>query len=257
MYDKPKVSFVMPGIRPQNWVNVFTSLINAIGNNSFELIIVSPYLLPQELEQYKNIKLVRDFGSPTRCFNIGLEMVEGEILIDVTDDGLFRPTLLSQCITIFENTIKQEPKFILGMVAHESARIYSYNECHINIHAGISSHNIDDSYVFLPTSMIKTEYMRSLGGLDSVFQGTAMAFVDFSIRAQQDAAKIIFTNEVILDITHMPGTTGDHAPIHYAQTEEDEPAFRTKYNSPDYIPIIKIPINNWKNAPSVWARRFK
>ena len=54
----------------------------------FELIIISPYPLPESLEKYKNIKYVRDFGNPTRCHNIGLLLCEAEIITWMADDGI-------------------------------------------------------------------------------------------------------------------------------------------------------------------------
>ena len=64
---KPELSLLMPGIRPERWKDVFESIYEGT-KRSFELIIVSPYRLPEELTKYKNIKHVTDWGNPVRVF---------------------------------------------------------------------------------------------------------------------------------------------------------------------------------------------
>ena len=57
----------------------------------------------------------------------------------------------------------------------------------------------------------------------------------------------------------MPGTSGDHAPVHYAQTEHDEKIFQEIYRDPawkfDAIGNCVF-LDDWKKTPSVWERRF-
>jgi hypothetical protein len=54
----------------------------------------------------------------------------------------------------------------------------------------------------------------------------------------------------------MPGTTGDHAPVHYAQTENDEMLFAVVYSNINSTTRKSIDFDNWQKAPSVWERRF-
>ena len=67
----PELSIILPSIRPERLQKVYDSILKST-SAEFELIIISPYPLPESLEKYKNIKYVRDFGNPTRCHNIGL-----------------------------------------------------------------------------------------------------------------------------------------------------------------------------------------
>ncbi len=72
---KPEISIIMPAIRTDNWIKVYESIQNSTSRN-FELIIGSPYDLPAELRGYKNIKIVKDWGSPTRASQIESMLIE-------------------------------------------------------------------------------------------------------------------------------------------------------------------------------------
>ena len=83
-----------------------------------------------------------------------------------------------------------------------------------------------------------------------------MAFVDFGARAQLDGMEATLTG-VIFECTQFPGTTGDHAPIHHAQLEHDQPLYAKIWRSSSCLERLKIDYNNWEDTPSVWTRRFE
>jgi glycosyltransferase involved in cell wall biosynthesis len=60
--QKPELSIILPSIRPQMLEKVYDSICDSTKSN-FELVIVSPYLLPSYFETKRNVKYVRDFGS--------------------------------------------------------------------------------------------------------------------------------------------------------------------------------------------------
>ena len=83
-----KLSIILPGIRTHNWKSFYNSILDSF-SQSFELIIISPYDLPEDLQEYDNIKIIKDYGSPSRCQQIGLEHCEGEFVTWGADDGEF------------------------------------------------------------------------------------------------------------------------------------------------------------------------
>lgn len=54
----------------------------------------------------------------------------------------------------------------------------------------------------------------------------------------------------------MPSFSGDHGPIHFAQTEHDEDLFKKIWDDPENEERIVIDIDDWKNCPALWERRF-
>jgi len=251
---KPKLSVLLPAIRPNRWDTVYRSIVAGLRSEDFELILVTPYNLPSPLEKYKNIKLVIDYGSPVRCFNIALELAEGKYCTWGADDGTWLPGSLDDCIKQLDRN--SDIKTIMALPQMESQRYYAPDSCKINNIPEISSPLIPDSFVFLPTAIFHTKYLAELGGLDCSYNGHAMAHIDVSIRAQHDGAKVSWYRNVGIHLTHMPGTSGDHAPMHFSQINEDEPLYRSRYKNPEYKIVTKLPLNNWKQSPNIWHHRF-
>ena len=249
-----ELSVLMPAIRTERWLDLYKSIIQST-KRKFELILVSPYKLPEELERRANIKYVKDYGSPNRCFNIALSLAEGKYCTWGADDGLYQPGVLDKAADILENDTNE--KTVVSMATVEAARHYSEEFCFINKHAEISSPYIPDHYRLLALGMLKTDYFRKLGGVNCMFEAHAIAHIDLSIRAQNDDAKFVFLKDIAMRLTHMPGTSGDHAPMHYAQVEHDEDLYRSLYRDKDYKPTNHLDLEHWKNSPHIWTRRFK
>ena len=99
---KPYLSIILPSIRPHRLVSLYHS-ITASTSRSFELIICGPYPLPDELRDIKNIKYVKDYGSPVRASNIAASLCEGEVCTWIADDCLLFENALERCIEEFES----------------------------------------------------------------------------------------------------------------------------------------------------------
>lgn len=259
----PEISIVMPAIRTERWDSFYDSLCLST-KREFELIIVGPYSPKGKLESLKNIKYIKDFGCPTRCLNIGLLMCEGPIFFGpMADDAILRPGMLDKIVDFF---LSQEENFrnIVSCRSVEgpngTEKILQPTEYYqVNGSPVTSSPLIPNDWLIMNGAIARTSYIQYLGGWDSqLFQGAAMAVTDLAIRAQIDGAKIKLFDDVIFELDHMPGTSGDHAPIHYSQILEDEPKFKQKYTTQELDRISpKIHIMNWRNSPQVWERRFK
>jgi len=248
------LSILMPAIRSERWFDLCRSVVQST-KRKFELILVSPYKLPEKLEKAANIKYIKDFGSPNRCFNIALSLAEGKYCTWGADDGLYQPGVLDKAIDILES--EKDEKVVVSMATIEAARHYSEEFCYINKHPEICSPHIPDNYRLLAVGMFETDYFRKLGGVNCMFETHAIGHLDLSIRAQNDGAKIIFLKDILLRLSHMIGTSGDHAPMHYAQIDHDEVLYRKLYRDKNYKPISCLDIMDWKKSPKIWTRRFE
>jgi len=255
---KCKLSVILPGIRTQNWEKFYNSITNSF-SDSFEVIIISPYELPEEIKHYNNIKLIKDFGSPSRCQQIGLLHSEGEFVTWGADDGYFLENRLDDALQfwITNSTCDKDIvtcKYTEGQnFSPEMLRDDYYRINHAN---GLRSTFIPDEYWILNVGLLKTQYAKDIGGWDAKFEVTTLSHMDFAVRTQRDGSKYFMMETPIFVCDHMPGTMGDHAPVHYAHVEHAEPLFRRIYNSSKSTERIKIEINNWEQTPDVWKRRF-
>ena len=95
MSYKYDVSIMMPAIRTSQWLMMYGSLINACQKYSWELVLVSPFDLPDNMKHFENIKMIKDYGAPSRCAQIGAIACEGEFLYHCVDDAIFLPEVIT------------------------------------------------------------------------------------------------------------------------------------------------------------------
>jgi hypothetical protein len=252
---KPVLSILMPAIRQYNWDKIYDSITEST-NRPFELIIVGPTCLTEKLANKSNVKYLKDFGHPNRCWNLAMLLAEGQYTTWMSDDGFYQTGVLDKVIGILDAEPDNE-KLIVSMATIEAGHHYSESFCYINAQPEMSSPYIPNNFRFLALGTFHTNYLLKLGGLNCIlFETYAMAHKDISIRAQYDGAKIVFLSDIAIIQGHMPGTSGDHAPIHYAQTAHDEIEFKRLYhNSHTYIDLHR-PLDDWKKVSPIWARRF-
>ena len=257
----PEISIILPAIRPNKWIRLYNSILQST-RREFELIIVSPYPLPEGLLAVRNVKYVKDFGSPMRASNIGALLCEGELVTWAADDAVFLEGSLDNNIDILYS---MEPKSIKNVVVSkyfegegEEKPLQPDSYFKINGAPPTSSPHVDENWWIFNVAILYRSFFEELGGWDCSFQACPMGHTDMAVRAQSEGAIVKMTEFPLLDCGHMPGTTGDHAPIHHAQLGDDEPLFQQRYRDPSWKEKVlnHININNWKKSDSVWNKRF-
>ena len=259
--SRPKLSIILPGIRTQNWLSFYDRLEDAF-DDDFELIIISPYELPDSLKGMDDIIFIKDMGSPARCQQIGLANATGEYITWGADDGYFLDGKLTKAVSLLEASATSK-KDILTCKYIEGADTALYEDhmerdeyYKINFSNGLKSKHIPDDYWILNVGIVNTEYAKEIGGWDARFQVTTISHMDFAVRTQRNGSKYIMMEEPIFVCSHMPDMTGDHAPVHVAHLGYDEPLFRKIYNDERSLGRVNIPMDNWKRSPEKWDVRF-
>ncbi len=258
--SKPDLSIIAPSIRPYLLEGMYDSIFHST-KRDFELIIVSPYPLPERLQKAKNVKLVKDWGNPTRCSNIGLLVAEGRYIYGAhSDDAIFIEDSLDDNLTLFEAMGDNEKNALVCKYSESkdfSNKNYQDDRYYqLNVAYQLNPHIIPDKWLIFNSVFLHHSYILKLGGWDARFQVPAIAHADLAARAQFDGANVQLSPYPSVNVDHMEGTSGDHASIHLSQCLEDMPNLQIKYNSPIQSDSILIDVNNWKNTPSVWTRRF-
>ena len=123
-------------------------------------------------------------------------------------------------------------------------------------HKDLRLNGIPQNYKATCHFMMNKDYLLSLGGFDCRFEYIVHPCLDLMFRIQSDGGFIEDSIKEISTCDHMPGHSGDHAPIHDAQQIHDYPIFKKMYENEDVSKRISIDINNWSQQPSVWGRRF-
>jgi len=255
MYD---LSVCLAAIRIKNWERLYNSIVESVGDYKFELTFCGPHTeLPDALKNLENVRCIQDHGPPARAQQASMQEASGRYITWAADDGWFLPNKLSECIEQLDSMDEEKKALVTqyiegGVVALGDAKLGMY--C-MNFHEPIRSPFYPNHFLIFNSVILPTEYFKELGGFDCVFEGTTMAHADFGARAQLDGVKAVLT-DIVFECTQFEGTSGDHAPIHYAPLSHDQPLYRRIWNSSSCLTRIKIDFNNWKKADKIWKRRF-
>lgn len=253
-----KLSVLVPGIRPHNWLKLYKSIEESF-SGEFEVIFVGPYDLPEELEKYDNVSFFKCMRSPIASQQIALIESSGELISWAADDGIYLPGTLDIAVQSLEN----EPYTTIV-----TARYYEGNDPNGNMsddwyytlwnHDTMQLPGVPKTCKMLNCGVINRALLIQLGGWDAYsFQVCPLAYTDFAVRAHKFGSKFILQKEVMFSCGHQPGESGDHGPIHRAQTYRDQPMFSGIYSTPAiYLTRQNISLNNWERSEEVWGERF-
>ena len=259
--NKPELSILMAGFRAHKWKEVYDSILRST-KRTFEFVIVSPHeTLPPELKQYGNIRHFQDFGSPMRAGQIAACMAQSDVWVYLmADDGVYLNDAIDNNVNLLYS-MGDNYKNVVVCPYFEGPngyrKVYQPNEYYLINYHDASRAPVPNNWIGFNNTIIYRKFFEELGGWDCKYETCPMGLVDLAIRAQRNGANAALTNVPIIDFDWCPGDSGDHGPIFYGQTQHDEPLYKETYkNGMDCLPI-KIDMMNWKNAPSVWERRFK
>lgn len=254
------LSILVPSIRTHFWERYYKSLRRSAKKTSFEIVFVSPFTRPTEFNKHYDIKHFQDFGSPTRCAQLGSFDCEGDLLLYHVDDAIFYEDAIDRCVEYFEKNCK--PIDIVNCRYREGV---NFEGQELPLEYWDAKHHdelkplqgIPDSFKISLHPMMRLSYFRELGGFDAAAYIYMHATLDLMFRAQADGAVVHNSPVEVSNCSHLPGMTLDHGPIHLAQTMHDLPVFRSVYGQEhDIAARAKIDINNWTNTPSIWKDRF-
>ncbi len=245
------LSVITPTIRSSNYLQHYlNSLYGSVSNpqEMLEIIFIGPQLDYDTyclLERFPNVKFIKDSGHPNRCQQIGLNIASNKFVHFSADDAIY----FEDCFKPYEECTDKIVTFNYTEAGNIAVEDFSIRRCYP------SSRFIRPEWVILNNALIDRELAQKYN-LDCSFEVTCYGHVDLAVRLQKNNEPIRVVKEPIMACSHMPDITGDHAPVHYAQTEHDQALFVDKYsvNTAD----IFIDHNNFVfRSEKVWSRRFK
>lgn len=253
------VSLIIPAIRTNGWLNFYNSIEKSCKKYLWELILISPFDLPDELKEKNNIKLIKDFGCPTRCLQLGIFEAQGKLCAHTVDDAVLFEDKLDEAIDYYKQNCGYKDVVNLRYREGENYSGQTMRDSYWMAwgHDALRLTGIPQHYKISLHHLLNTDYLIEMGGYDCSFEHANFSNNDLMFRIQADGGKLFDSVSDITTCNHMPDETGDHSPIFKSHNEHDLPLFRQMYSDPDILKKrIKIDINNWASAPSVWTRRF-
>jgi len=250
----PTLSIIIPGIRPYNWEALYASIKNT-SQEDIEVIFVGPFLLPEPLTKYANIKYIKDFGSAVRAQQIGTLFAEGNLITWGADDAIYLPDALDEAITLLKESSKE--KICVGRYYEGRNGIVKTKQpdqyFRLNNYSPLAKFADPSWWMFQPAIMHRETFIE-LGGLDCKFEVGCCSHADFAMRSYRSGCEVTMLNNFILDCDH--GHL-DHGPIEDAQNNHDWQLLIDIYKDESCLERIYVPYDNWQTAERVWSRRFK
>ncbi len=258
-----KISILMLSIRPQNLVKCYNAISESCKKHKWEVVIPSPYLIPEELMTKGNVKFIHTYACPTTAMQIGVMNACGEFLYNITDDGLLLPNAIDDNIDLIDDY-----KTILNMRYNEAVldpytlELFDPSHKHFDMdywraghHPDLRLNGINPNWGISMHYFMHTNYFLELGGLDCEYEYTTYPIMDLMFRAQLDGAKMVHSRDTAFYCSHLPHYAGDHQPVHDAQTGPDYQRWIREYHFKTER-SVQINFDNWKDHNEVWTRRF-
>lgn len=254
------ISFLVPTIRPNNLPDFMLSLERSCMNYNWEVVFISPFDRPKSLKEYGGIiKWVKDFGSPSRCSQIGLFECVGKLVAHTVDDAIFFPGALDECVDLYNK--KCGKKDVINMRYIEgpnfSGSKVSDQWWFAHYHEQLRLPGVKKEWKISLHHMLSLDYLMELGGYDCRFNHMNFNLHDLMFRIQHDGGKIIDSPNFVTNCNQFATDTVDHAPIFNSHNEHDLPLFTNLYSDSKAVEKrVKIDVNNWAEEPAIWDRRF-
>lgn len=259
---KPDLSFFAGGIRPQNWVQLYNSIGNAMGKYSFELVLCGPYLPPAELFGAPNFKFISDFGSCARAAQIAALNCEASVITLTADDGVYEPGSMAKALEQYRS-ISNSYFPVLGLRYEEGGnRMYEKDwywrmKNHDKM---VDLPGIPDDTPMSLNSIIGKDIFLQIGGYDcKLFETCNWGGHDLMIRLWKYGINFQQFKEKNLSVHWEPGEKPEHRPIYLADHPPEPTSnyhtFRTIYSQSSPSRIVRS--DSWTEAETVWSKRFK
>jgi hypothetical protein len=252
-----KVSVIIPSINPTKWYDLYNQMLLSSKNNNFELIFVGPYLA-NNIGNIDNIKYIMDYGSPSRCFQMGSLIAEGEYIAWGSDDYMIEEDAFDKTFDYISDMNIQDDGVNL---LYSEGPNFTGNQ-HVDkmywyarTHADLREPGVKDTWWILGAFMYRLETWYKYGGLDCGFEHVNMNTHDFGFAIQANGGRLINSPCRVYKADWSPWN--DSNPMKHAWEQNDKPRFQKLYADENYAFNRKIDINNWKEYPSRWKRRFK
>jgi len=246
-----KLSILVPGIRIANWEKLYNS-VNV--KDEWEMIIITPYDLPDNMKDKKNVVHIIDWGTPIRCQQLGLIQAKGEYISWSADDGIYIGSALQNAIDMLEDTEKTVVMSRYREGNGNTDPMMKDEYYHLHHHASCQLAGIPKDCLMLNCGLVPRQLLIEVGGWDCQFEVCPYSYNDLAVRLNLYEVKFIMQDECMFKCSHMPGHEGDHGPIHDAQTIHDEPLFQQLWANEGRKSVILI--TNWESTPDKWVRRF-
>ena len=266
------ISILVPSIRPKNLIKFFSFAQKACQRYSFELVIPSPYLIPDEILSLPNVKFIHTHANPTLAFQMAARLCDSEFLYNTTDDGLIQENAIDNALDFFKSKLTDNDlinmRYIEGNLDVDSLEpLNEYFNPHSKsfekdywfpyYHEPLRLRGISPDWKLCPHFLIKSKFFTELGGFDCEYEYSNHALHDLAFRAQCNGSKVFDSPTIAFHCSHTHGPQSDHKPVEDAQEGPDLERFNSIYGKENAAQDrVFLNYDDCKKKDRVWKRRF-
>lgn len=264
------ISIVVPGIRPEKWVRLYTSFKESF-HGSGEMIFISPFDLPKHLWNKEDVRIINSHRCPVGCQQMGHKDALGKYICWLPDDCALLAGSLDIAFNLMKNENFDHETVVMGKYTEGEEGSVDFNRgtkgsaynpdmekevwYHLNYHKDLRDMDVfPNDYLMLNVGLISAQLLREFGGLDCRFETMALAHADLAIRLQNAGLRFIVQEEIFYRGTYLHANQADHGPVHEAMTNHDFPLFKRIY--PDLDSLMRTKIDFEVEGEEIWKRRF-
>lgn len=258
----PQISLIIPSIRPSMWQQVYDSFLTT-WSGTFEIIFVGPFGPETNLDMNTiargEIRVIEDYGCPSRALQIGWINAKAPILSFATDDCIFdQGTMDKAWRTLDYHWFDYKTVIVCKYTESDNWSKWMMTPWyyHAWYHADFHHFNIPFHFKLFMNGLISKEIMIEVGGFDTKYESMAYTYNSLSMRLQFHGCKFIIEKNRLDHCSWQDGNSSDHGPVAKVCIEHDMPLFRGEFWAKKFTPKIVIPVDNWKQSPKYWPRRF-
>lgn len=243
MFD---LSIVIPSIRTYNWQELMDSIHNSCTKYSYEIIFVGPQY-DTVIDSLGHVKFIRDFGSPNRCQQLGYMISSGRYIHFGSDDCMYIP----KSIDTVMDKMNGDPKVITCNYSEGGQDQVSMR--FLDAYGTNKYKEVEKDWVYFNVPFMNRFLFRRFG-FDCKYETTCWGHADLAARMQkwnfsgEFNFEIECYNESVFECSHMPSTSGDHGPIHFAFFDDQKLFYDSK---------IGLSATPFEKSENIWSRRFR
>jgi hypothetical protein len=248
------ISIIVPAIRTHLWERLYNSLELSLPSHSWELLIGSPFDLPDSLAEKENIVYLKTYDRVGVVIQKLSLLASGDLVAHGVDDAIYVSGALSRACDFCHETCDSHDVVGLTYVENTNNMTSADKWAVKNLPEFRDLKYVDVNWSVCVQPLMSLDYFKFLGGFDCRFLYSNHSHIDLSFRACKAGGSIKFPPFTVSYADHMPERSGDHGPIHDAQTLIDEPAFNQLWNKPRRA---IIDYDNYKQFEGPWKRFSK
>lgn len=223
----------------------------------YEIIFVGPNMNPDITD--RNVKMIRDFGSPSRSFQIGASIAEGAYIAFCSDDCRIAFDAFNQALAKAESEMQKTDGMALlySEGADYTGEQHTQPEYWVaHTHTDLRLAGVEAHWLIAPTFLYRRDFFYEVGGMDCRFEHMNMNTHDLAFAVQANDGRILQSPTRVFQFNWtQSGVTPEYQPIFDSFVTNDRPLIQSFYSNPHYGKLRMVRFDNWRQQPSIWQRR--